>query len=265
MKHLFNISKMGSELNNGVVDYFMMVYNDRIKMNDLLGSRVKFTFTGEINCQSCGALTRKSFMQGYCYNCYLTAPETEECVLNPEKCKAHLGVARDIEYSKTHCLIPHYVYLSLTSDVKVGVTRNTQIPTRWIDQGATQAIIVAQTPNRYIAGLMEVFLKQYYNDKTFWSKMLTTDGVSEADLLKEKERVSGLLPLAMRSLITSDNEITNIDYPIISMPEKPKSVDLMKIAEVEGVLQGIKGQYLMLDDNAFNVRRHSGFKLTMEY
>lgn len=265
MKHLFNISKMGSELNNGVVDYFMMVDNDRIKMNDLLGSKVKITFTGEINCQSCGALTRKSFMQGYCYNCYLTAPETEECVLNPEKCKAHLGVARDIEYSKTHCLIPHYVYLSLTSDVKVGVTRNTQIPTRWIDQGAAKALIVAQTPNRYIAGLVEVFLKAHYNDKTNWKKMLLSDVDSSADLLSEKHKMAGLLPPVMKSLITEHCETVELSYPAISIPDNVQSVDLMRDTSFEGPLTAIKGQYLIVGHNAFNVRRHTGYKIYMEY
>ncbi len=265
MKHLFNISKMGSELNNGVVDYFMIVDNDRIKMNELLGSKVKFTFTGDINCQSCGALTRKSYMQGYCYNCYLTVPQTEECVLNPEKCKAHLGIARDIEYSKEHCLIRHYVYLSLTSGIKVGVTRHTQIPTRWIDQGAAKALIVAQTPNRYIAGLVEVFLKAHYNDKTNWKKMLVSDVDSSADLLAEKHKIAGLLPPVMKSLITNHYETVDLSYPVISIPSDLQSVDLVRDSYFEGTLTAIKGQYLIVGQSAFNVRRHSGFKVNMEY
>ena len=141
------------------IQYFLPIGENKIFMNELIGRKIEFSFNGQINCIKCGRLTNKSFHQGYCFRCFRTAPETEECVLRPELCRAHEGIARDIEFAKNHCLKDHYVYLALTSGLKVGVTRKTQIPTRWIDQGATEAIIIAQTPNRYLAGVIEVNLK----------------------------------------------------------------------------------------------------------
>lgn len=67
----------------------------------------------------------KSFAQGYCFPCFQRTPETEECVLRPELCKANEGVARDIDFAKEHCLIDHFVFLSYTINIKVRVTLNT--------------------------------------------------------------------------------------------------------------------------------------------
>ena len=264
-EHIFDLSKMRASLNGHEVEYFLDTPDGAIRMNDLLGHEIGLRFLGEIHCKACGALTRKSFAQGLCYNCFLTSPEAEECVLNPEKCKAHLGVARDIEYSQTHCLIPHYVYLSMTSGLKVGVTRHTQIPTRWIDQGATRALILAETPNRHIAGLMEVFLKQHYSDKTQWSKMLMGDDDEAVDLLFEKDRAASLLPAAMKRLVSPHDQITRIQYPVLRYPEKPLNIDLQKNATVSGVLNGIKGQYLMVGDSVINIRRHTGFGVLLSF
>ena len=265
MAYSFDLTKMRSNLNGGEVEYFVATADGELRMNDLLGQPVELRFRGEIHCKSCGILTRKSFAQGFCYNCFLTSPEAEECVLNPEKCKAHLGVARDIEYSRTHCLIPHYVYLSVTSGLKVGVTRHTQIPTRWIDQGATRALILAETPNRHIAGLMEVFLKQHYSDKTQWSKMLMGDDDGGVDLMAEKGKAASLLPAAMKRLVSPHDQITRIQYPVLRYPEKPINIDLQKNATVSGVLNGIKGQYLMVGDSVINIRRHTGFGVLLSF
>ena len=155
------------------------------------GQEISMQYKGRINCLKCGRETKKSFAQGYCYPCFTTAPETEECVLRPELCRAHEGIARDMDYAKKHCLIEHVVYLSLTSGLKVGVTRNTQVPTRWIDQGAVKALELARTPNRYTAGLIEVALKSHIADKTNWRKMLSGSDPGDMDLLKEKERLTG--------------------------------------------------------------------------
>ena len=246
-----------------MVTYYMVIPDGEINFNQLIGKPVRLQFNGEIHCQCCGVLTKKSYAQGFCYNCYLTAPEAEECVLNPEKCKAHLGVARNLEYSRNHCLIPHFVYLSVTSGLKVGVTRHTQIPTRWIDQGASRAVVLAQTPNRHIAGLMEVFLKQYYNDKTQWSKMLLGVASDEVDLLAERERTSSLLPAAMKQLVSRQYDVMQLNYPVLGYPSKPINIDLEKSPVVEGVLTGIKGQYLIFGESVINIRRHTGYGVVL--
>ncbi len=159
------LAKMQTQLENPV-RYYMPVGEQVVHMNELIGKNIKFEYSGEIYCVSCGKKTKKSFHQGFCYTCFLTAPEAAECIMHPEQCRAHEGIARDMEWSEKNCLQDHYVYLAVSSGLKVGVTRSTQIPTRWIDQGASKAIKLAVTPNQHLAGVIEVALKPYLSDKT---------------------------------------------------------------------------------------------------
>jgi hypothetical protein len=169
-------------------------------------------------------------------------------------------MARDMEYATTHCLIEHVVYLSLTSGLKVGVTRNTQIPTRWIDQGAVQAIELARTPNRYTAGLLEVHLKGVMDDKTNWRKMLSGIIPAQVDLVREKSRVRDMLPYHLATHITSRDKVFEINYPVTQYPEKIKSLNMDKDPVVTGTLKGIKGQYLIFDGNrVINIRKFGGY------
>jgi len=174
MKLSLNLIKMESE-NSDPVNYFLKTADSKFLLNDLIGNEIILSYKNQINCINCGAPIKTSFAQGYCYPCFITSPETEDCVLRPELCQAHVGVARDMEFAKNHCLIEHYVYMASTGGLKVGVTRHTQRPIRWIDQGAWQAIIVARTFNRYLAGSIEVNLKKHFPDKTNWRKMLSSE------------------------------------------------------------------------------------------
>lgn len=259
-----NLHKMHTELAD-IVNYYLPLSNERVYMNDLLGKKISFTYKNLINCIKCGRKTNKSFSQGFCFPCFTTAPETEECVLRPELCRAHEGIARDMEFAKTHCLIDHFVYLSLTSDIKVGVTRNTQIPTRWIDQGATEAVIIAKTPNRYLAGAIEVELKKHLPDKTNWRNMLKGVVKGENDLLAVKSQVKTLLPSELQEYFYTENEITQINYPHLETPIKVTSLNFDKEPKVKGILTGIKGQYLIFDNqNVLNIRKFGGYLVSFE-
>ena len=247
------------------VKYYLTLGEDQICLNDYLGKELKINFLDEINCVKCGRLTKKSFSQGFCYPCFSTAPETEECVLRPELCRAHEGIARDMQYAQTHCLIDQYVYLSLTSGIKVGVTRSTQIPTRWIDQGAIKAVKLAKTPNRYTAGLIEVALKEVMADKTNWRNMLTGKITEERSLKEVKNAVIDQLDEEFESYIDWDDEITELEYPVNVYPQKVVSLNLDRTPEVGGILTGIKGQYLMFDERAvINIRKFGGYKVRLE-
>jgi hypothetical protein len=231
-------------------------------MNELIGREIKMTFSGQINCISCGKKTKTSFNQGFCYNCLQTAPEASESIIRPELSKAHFGIARDIEWAEKHDLIDHFVYLAVSSEVKVGVTRNHQIPTRWIDQGASYAIKLASTPNRHIAGVIEVFLKKHYTDKTNWRAMLKNEIIQNIDLIQEKQKITNLLPDELKKYVEPENEITSIEYPVEQFPTKIKSVGFDKLPEIKGILSGIKGQYLIFNDNrVLNIRKHNGYFL----
>lgn len=259
-----NINKMRSELGEPV-QYSLPIGENSIEMNAIIGQEIKMSFAGQINCISCGKRTKTSFSQGFCYNCLQTAPEASESVIRPELSKTQFGIARDLEWGKKHDLINHYVYLAVSNKVKVGVTRHHQIPTRWIDQGASSAIKLAVTPNRHIAGVIEVFLKNYFVDKTNWRAMLKNEVAQNVDLLNEKQRVVDLLPAELNKYIDSDNTVTSIDYPVEQFPTKITSIGFDKLPEIEGKLVGIKGQYLLFSDNrVLNVRKHHGYFLRVE-
>lgn len=257
-----NLLKMRAELTNPV-SYNLPVGDTLVPMNDLLGKKLSITFNGVINCIECGSKTKTSFAQGFCYKCFETSPHTEPCILKPELCMAHMGIARDIEWAKANHLQPHIVYLSITAGVKVGVTRATQIPTRWIDQGAVEAIKLAEVPNRFMAGIIEVFLKDYFSDKTSWQKMLKNE-ISPINILAEKKRAVELLSTELQKYVSPNDEVMQISYPKTDTPKTIKSANFDKTNEISGTLTGIKGQYLIFDNKlVINIRRHAGYNISL--
>ena len=254
-----NLLKMRVE-NSDPVNYFLTLGDKEIHLNQYLGKKVSLAFNGQINCIACGRLTSKSFAQGFCYPCMVNSPINAECIIRPELCKAHLGKGRDVEWERKNHLVDHTVYLALSSALKVGVTRNSQIPTRWIDQGASGAIRLAEVPNRYLAGKIEVFLKDHLSDKTHWQKMLKNEVDHETDLSDSKSRIAKLLPDDLKEFLTSNDEIVTFNYPVLTYPHKVKSLTFDKKSIIEGSLQGIKGQYLILSEGrVLNIRKHSGY------
>lgn len=254
-----NIKKMKAE-NKEPIQYSFVLSDQIIPINEHIGSTISLKWSRIIHCVKCGNKTNKSFFQGFCYPCFINAPESSECILKPELCQAHEGISRDMEWSKRHCLSDHYVYLSLTSGIKVGVTRHTQIPTRWIDQGAIKALKLAQTPNRYLAGAIEVILKNFVSDRTSWQKMLKNDVDQTIDLYQYRETLKNNLPNDLKTYILDKEVEQGLEYPITQYPEKIKSINFEKVGEYKGVLTGIKGQYIYLDNQyVVNMRKYSGY------
>ena len=254
-----NIRKMKAE-NKNPIQYSIVLSDQIIPINKHIGSPISLKWSGIIHCVKCGNKTRKSFFQGFCYPCFINAPESSECILKPELCRAHEGISRDMEWAKRYCLSDHYVYLSLTSGVKVGVTRHTQIPTRWIDQGAVRALKIAQTPNRYLAGAIEVTLKEFVSDRTAWQRMLKNDVCFDVDLYAHREELKKRLDDELKQYILNDENEIPIEYPVDQYPDKIKSINFDKVGEYEGMLTGIKGQYLYIDhQNVVNMRKYSGY------
>lgn len=261
--------KMKSQLADKVI-YHLPLEDKLIPMNELVGKNISLKYENEIYCISCGKKTYKSFAQGFCYNCLISSPEAAECIIRPELCLAHVGKGRDIEWEKEHHLQEHFVYLALSSEIKVGVTRSTQVPTRWIDQGASSVIRLAKVPYRYLAGVIEVEMKKHFTDKTNWQKMLKGSEEQgrrdEKDLVAEKRKAKELLPEEFKQYYSDDDLITVITYPVIKYPEKVKSIDFEKQNLVSGKLMGIKGQYLIMEDNSvLNIRKHSGYVIRVEF
>lgn len=264
MNHTGNLFKMPTEFGSPI-KYKLVLGDDQILMNDLLGKKISLSFDGQINCISCGRLTKKAFGQGFCYPCFANSPDNAECILRPELCEGHLGGGRDPEWEQKHHVQPHYVYLALSSGLKVGITRGTQVPTRWIDQGASAAIILAEVPYRRLSGEIEVALKEFYSDRTNWQRMLKNE-MLDADLLEVKATAKSQLSAELQQYVTDDEQIWNLEFPSLDTPLKVKSLKLDKMPLIEGVLTGIKGQYLILDNlYVINIRSHSGYFVEMSY
>lgn len=271
MNYTGNIRKMRTNLDSeGNVNYRMILYDnleagEEVEMNQLVGQEITIKFEDQINCVVTGKKINKTFGDGMSWDAFRKSPMAVESIIRPELSQAHLGIGlRDLEWEIEHHVKPHISYLSLTSGIKVGVTRSTQVPTRWIDQGAVEAIILAETPYRQAAGLIEVALKGHMADKTNWRNMLKNVFTNTSDLLEMKARAIELIPEDLRSFISDNNEITKINFPVLKYPEKVKSLKLDKAPLITKKLLGIKGQYLLLeDDHVINIRSHSGYKISL--
>lgn len=255
------LTKMKTELAE-TVQYYLIFEQDFINMNQVLDKRLSINFLN-YECTACRK-RKKVFANGVCYNCFMALPGMGEWVIRPELSKAHLDQEdRDLEYERAAQLQPHIVYLANSSNVKVGVTRKSEIPTRWIDQGAHEAIEVVEVPNRYLAGITEVALKEHLSDKTNWRSMLTND-LKDLDLAGIREDMKQYLPAEVADYYLANSQELEIKFPVIAYPAKCKTLNLAKMPFYEGVLKGIKGQYLIFEDGmVFNVRKHEGFNVSL--
>lgn len=245
------------------IQYYLVFEDNFLNMNQLIGKEVSISFEG-YQCLNCGK-QKKIFRQGHCYDCFMSSPSVGDWIMKPELSTAHLDIEdRDLEYEKRVQLQPHIVYLALSSEVKVGVTRKTQVPTRWIDQGAVEAMPIVEVPNRYLAGITEVALKNHFTDKTSWQKMLKNN-VPNVDLVLERSKVEQWLPDEIKPYFNNEQQLYKIDFPIDNYPTKISSLNLEKTPVYKGKLNGIKGQYLLFEDGTvFNIRSNEGIVVTIE-
>ncbi|WKE67275.1 DUF2797 domain-containing protein [Gallaecimonas kandeliae] len=249
------------------VAYQLVVGEQLLDLNPLIGKPISLAFTGNIYCCHCGRKTKKSFSQGYCFPCMKKLAQCDMCILKPETCHLHLGTCREPDWGESHCMIPHLVYLANTSGLKVGITR--QAPTRWMDQGASQALPIIKVATRRIAGLVEVALADFINDKTDWRALLK----GEAEPLDLKAEAARLLPQISQSLDglklqfgtdaweLLDESVLEFNYPVRQYPAKLSALNLDKTTAIDGTLLGIKGQYLILDCGVLNVRKFSSYEV----
>lgn len=272
-----NILKMqttlGDASKNQPVQYQLPIGVDLLPMNERIGQTIKLSYQNEIHCVACGRKTKKSFGQGHCYPCFRALASCDMCIMKPETCHYAAGTCREPQWGETNCFIPHYVYLANSSGIKVGITRGTQIPTRWMDQGAAQALPVFQASNRLQSGLLEMTIKQHVSDRTDWRKMLKSD----AEPLDLKAIRDDLIDRCSDEIATIkdeqgndaiqelDEQVVEIYYPVAEYPEKVKSLNFDKQPEIEGTLQGIKGQYLILDTGVLNIRKFTGYNIQVDF
>lgn len=240
------------------VVYYLQIGEQKVPLNPLIGGQIRLAFEGEKRCIYCDRKSNKLFNNGYCWPCFQKLARNDLCQVKPHLC--HYETCREQEWGDAHCMIPTYVYLAKSSDVKVGITRN--IPGRWMDQGAVEAIPIALVPTRKMAGDLELFLSQHMPDKTNWRKMLKGDVVA-TPLLEVREKVLGLIPEEFRGYILSDQQVRTFNYPVSELPEKIASHDIEK-APAQGRLLGIKGNYLILDTGVLNVNKFTGYLVSFE-
>jgi hypothetical protein len=261
--------KMHSQLNQPV-QYQLVLNDENIDLNPYLGKSIKLRFTGKIACVHCHKTIKKTFNQGYCYPCFISLAQCDMCIMKPETCHYHLGTCREPSWGETFCFQAHIVYLANSSGIKVGITRQTQVPTRWIDQGAVQALPIFKVASRYLAGLIEVTLAKHVSDKTSWQKMLKSQPEA-IDLIAQRDLLLALCEAELTQIkqqfapdaieLLSNEPIIDIAFPIQHYPNKLKSFNFDQQPEAAGVLQGIKGQYLLLDTGVLNIRKFAGYEL----
>ncbi len=266
------VRKMKTELVDPV-SYTMLLGEYAIPMNQYLGQQLQLQFHGAINCIHCDRKTSKSFNQGYCYPCFKRLAQCDSCIVSPEKCHYAAGTCREPEWGEQHCMVDHIVYLANTSGTKVGITRGSQVPTRWMDQGATQARPIFRVSNRLQSGLVETAFKSHIADKTNWQAMLKSDA-EPVDLEAVRQRLmvdcagelNALLQTHGIQAITElpDEPDVHISYPVLEYPTKVKSLNLDKTPGIGGTLMGIKGQYLMFDTGVINMRKYGGYHVSLQ-
>lgn len=256
------LRKMQTELADPI-QYYLIFDGDFLNLNQVLNKELTISFI-KYQCLNCGE-DRPIFRQGFCRTCFYEIPTAGDWIMRPELSTAHLDKEdRDLEYEKKVQLQPHIVYLANSSNIKVGVTRKSQVPTRWIDQGAHEAIEIVEVPNRYLAGVTEVALKAHIGDKTNWRKMLTNE-VDDEDLVEYRNKLKKYIPDEASVYYIESNTETHLEFPVLQYPKKVKSLNLDKTPIYSGVLKGIKGQYLIFEDSTvFNVRGSEGYVVSLE-
>lgn len=252
------------------VQYRLPVGAQEIELNPLLGKKLSLRFSGQIFCVHCAKKTNKSFNQGYCYPCFIKLAQCDMCIMKPETCHYAAGTCREPSWGEQFCFQPHIVYLANSSGIKVGITRQSQTPTRWIDQGAVQALPIFKVASRHLSGLIEVSLAQHVSDKTSWQQMLKNNTVPlDLAVIRDqllKECADQLLAITAQfpdspAQLLSDAEPLALNYPVLQYPSKVKSFNFDKEPLVSGVLEGIKGQYLLFDTGVINIRKFAGYEV----
>ncbi|MCB1646669.1 MAG: DUF2797 domain-containing protein [Pseudomonadales bacterium] len=259
------------------VDYHLNLDNadtsEPLHLNPLLGQTIQMSWLSRIVCQHCGRVTNKSFSQGYCFPCFKSLAQCDLCVMSPERCHYDQGTCREPEWGQTFCMQEHIVYLANSSGLKVGITRVNQMPTRWIDQGAIQALPIMRVASRQLSGFVEVAYKKHISDKTHWQKMLKGEGEA-VDLIRVRDEMAEVVKADIESLQNrhglqalqpvTDTEPLQFRYPVLEYPEKVKSINLEKTPVFEAELRGIKGQYLIFDKGVINLRKYTGYEIGFE-
>ena len=263
MKFTGALNKMIT-MHENPVRYALSIGDDMLSVNGLIDKQIDINFTHKHFC-FCEKTVDKVFRNNFCYECFFNNPAAGDAIFRPELSTAHLGIGdRDLEFEQRYQLQPHVVYLANSGGLKVGVTRQAQKLTRWMDQGANSTIVLAETTNRYEAGQIEVALKDFVSDKTHWQRMLKNH-IEEIDLVAEKTRLIKELPKELQKFASANNEVYNFVYPVEEYPQKVKSVNLSKDDSFSGKLVGIKGQYLIFDQGGvLNVRSHEGYIVDFE-
>jgi hypothetical protein len=244
------------------VQYFLSLDEELVSLNHWVGHTVTIAFEGNIRCVHCGRSIKKTFNNGSCYPCFTTRADNDLCIVKPHTCHWDQGTCRDEAFAKTYCMFPHTVYLSLSSGAKVGITRKGNERKRWVDQGAVQAVPIAETPNRKLAGELEFHLSQFIADKTDWRKMLKGQ-VGEVDLLYIQKKMVELVPESFQPYLLEPMDIQSIVFPYEQPLMKVSAFNLDKAPTVTGVLLGMKGSYLIFEQGVLNIRKYFGYKITI--
>lgn len=272
---LKDLSVTDQHIHKANVEYKFILDRSDIELPFNVGQEIELEWTGKIYCVSCGSKTPKSYSQGHCFKCFKTKASCDMCIMKPETCHYHLGTCREDDFAHEVCFQPHIVYFANSSALKVGITRLGQMPTRWLDQGATQALPIMKVGSRRLSGQLEVMFGTQVADKTDWRKLLKGEA-APIDLIDIREQLLEEFAPKIQTIrdefsqnlefnegieVLEDEKPRQFIYPVEQYPEKVKSHNLDKTPIVRGKLHGIKGQYLIMDTGVINIRKYTGYEL----
>lgn len=239
-----------------------------LDVNALLGRVLDIEYLEHIACCHCGRRTRKSFAQGYCYPCFRSLARCDLCVVSPDRCHYAAGTCREPEWGESFCMQPHLVYLANSTGPKVGITRRGAERGRWLDQGATQGLVIMEAPTRHLAGLAEVAVGRYLTDRTDWRALVRGDAEPvDLPLLRDRlRRLDADDPLVDDQVRWApDYAPLALSYPILRYPSRIRRFRLERDRRVRATLVGVKGQFLLFDQGVLNVRQHTGFHVRLRW
>jgi len=252
----FDLSHLHFRLAQRCVSYSIQ----NLHLNSYIGHTIVIDGPVYTRCLGCRSVYKKLYKRGYCYLCFNNLAVCDLCVLQPHRCHFHLNTCREPDWGIKHCFQPHYVYLSYTDKVKIGITRVHNLTTRMMHQGAIACLPVLLVPSRKIAGLIEISVKEHFSMTTAWKGMLNSRDV-DADVLYASRDLfyREFDHNAYQHVIpTWYKDVIRISYPLSC----DVTTSILQLP-IHDRLVGLKGMYMIFENGVFNMRRLAGVTCEM--
>jgi len=256
----------------GTPSLYFINSNATLNCDGLVGESLRVTLHEEHVCANCGEKLSES-KYSVCYDCKQRPPFTQ-CIKTPGTDCTNADCPFP-DYKRDACDHTYVVYLVTKGDVKVGISRSDRRLQRWAEQGASHAIVVAETPNRKSAGLIEEALSDRFETQSSssWYEPRTSP---VEDLVEATRTAPEYIPDDSRlyaCLTLNDLDETVIADRVVSIPHRATGVDhahgvtrpeLAVGDSGEGTILGVRGSVILTNSFALNLKKRQGYCATIE-